>query len=399
MRLLAALAAAALVAGPTLPAEAAAPHAATRADCSIKPGVPSSGVPWAQTRLGFQRVWPITTGAGVTVAVIDTGVDAGPPPRGATYHPQLRGVHVRAGTNVVSSTPSGSTVDCDGHGTMVTSIIAAQPVAGEPFAGVAPGATILPIKQTESSHDNNGDADGIGRGIEAAIAAHARVANLSVFVLTPSPLLERAVADAARAGLILVAATGNSGQNGNPRTYPAEYSRKYPNVIAVGATDAHDTIAPFSEYGDYVDITAPGAQVETASALTGYLRNDGTSFAAPFVTGTVALMLAAHPELSAAAVRDRLEATADAPPASVPDQRYGFGIVNPYLAVTSIRADAAPPASTAAAPPVPVRAAPPPPDRHLQHLALACAAALLGLAALVAVGAAVLRGPRRRGLA
>jgi membrane-anchored mycosin MYCP len=398
VRLLAALATVALVAVPALPA-AASPRAAAPSDCSIKPGVPSSGVPWAQTRLGFQRVWPVTTGAGVTVAVIDTGVDAGPPPKGATFHPQLRGVHVRAGTNVVGSLPTSSTVDCDGHGTMVTSIIAAQPVAGEPFAGVAPGATIVPIKQTDSSQDKNGDADGIGRGIEAAIAAHARVANLSVFVLAPSPLLERAVADAARAKLVLVAAAGNNGQNGNPRTYPAAYSTKYPNVIAVGATDAQDVIAPFSEYGDYLDVAAPGAQVDTASALTGYLRNDGTSFAAPFVTGTVALMLSAHPDMSPAAVRDRLEATADAPPATVPDQRYGFGIVNPYLAVTSVRADDAASASPAAAPPVPVRAAPPAPDRHLPHLALGAAAALLGLAALVVAGAAVLRGPRRCGLA
>jgi len=136
-----------------------------------------------------------------------------------------------------------------------------------------------------------------------------------------------------------------------------------------------------------------------ASPLTGYVRDDGTSFAAPFVTGTVALMRAANPQMSPAQIRDQLEATADAPPATVPDAHYGFGIVNPYLAVTSVRAETAAPASTAPPRPIPVRAAPAAPDRHLQHLALAVAAVLLGLAALVIIGAGVLRGPRRRSVA
>jgi membrane-anchored mycosin MYCP len=363
--------------------------AADVASCSIKPGVPAgSAIPWAQNRLNFQRVWPVTTGAGVLVAVIDTGLDKS--------HPQLRGVATRPGTDVVSSKPSASTVDCDGHGTMVTSIIAAQHVNGESFVGVAPGATILAIKQTDSSQQGGGgDADGIGRGIEAAIKAHAEVANLSVFVQAASPLLDKAVADAANAGLVIVAAAGNFAQNGNPATYPAAYSTKYPNIIAVGATDTQDVIGPFSEFGNYVDITAPGVGVETPSALSGYAKNDGTSFAAPYVTGTVALMLAANHGMSAAEVRNRLEATADPPPASVPDARYGYGIVNPYLAVTSIRDDAPAPASTSPPRPLPARAAAPPADRHLQHVALAAALVLLGLAVLAVVGAAVLRGQRR----
>jgi type VII secretion-associated serine protease mycosin len=386
--LLAAAAAGALIACCALPG-VVAPAAARASDCAIKPGVASGGVvPWAQTRLGFQRAWTLGRGAGVVVAVIDTGLD--------TVQPQMKGIRTQPGVNVVNAGRSGSTVDCDGHGTMVTSIIAAQPVAGEGFVGVAPEATIVPIKQTDNSDDRNGNADGIGRGIRAAIAKGARVVNISVSVQASSPLLEQAVREAAQRGVVLVAAAGNFAQNGNPPTYPAAYSTRYPNVIAVGATDAHDLVAPFSESGDYVDVVAPGVQVPTVSALTGYARNDGTSFAAPFVTGTVALMLAAHPALTPAAVRSRLQATADAPPANVPDPRYGFGVVNPYLAVTSVRDGTAPALSSSPARPIPAAAAPRPPDRHLQHLALGVTAGLLGLAVVVVTAAAVLRGPRAR---
>lgn len=388
MSVRAAVAVGALVASVALPGAWGARSAlAAPADCQIKPGVASAGVPWAQTRLDFQRAWTVTAGRGVTVGVVDTGLDVS--------HPQLQGVHVRQGVDVVDAHESSSTVDCEGHGTMVTAIIAAQHVDGEAFTGVAPDATVVPIKQTASSQ-KPGTADGLARGIEAALHRHVQVINLSVVVQEPTPALEQAVRDAARADVVIVAAAGNFATQGNPVTYPAAYSTKYPNVIAVGAVDDHDRVWQNSEHGSYIDVVAPGVGVETPSAIRGYQNNDGTSFATPYVTGVVALVRSADPHLTAAEVRGRLETTADAPPASVPDPFYGYGEVNPYLAVTAVRDDAPPASATRPARPLPAPAAPAPPDRHLQHLALGLAAGLLGLAVLTAVAAFVFRGAGRR---
>jgi membrane-anchored mycosin MYCP len=353
--------------------------------CQVKVGGPLTDTPWAQKRLDFQRAWPVSTGYGVVVAVIDTGLDR--------THQQLAGIHVVSGVNVTSATPGADYQDCVGHGTSVTAIIAASRVDGLTFVGVAPNAVIVPVKQTDNS---DGNADGIARGIDAAIAAHARVANISVTVTAPTPSLHAAMVRAARADLVIVAAAGNDGQGDNLPAYPAAYSNEFPNVIAVSASDAQDGIAKFADTGNYVTVAAPGVGVEAPQPIRGYKRLDGTSFAAPFVTGTVALILATRPELTAPEIRNRIEATADRPPATVPDSRYGYGIVDPYLAVTAVRDDtlSAPTAKPGAPLPAPARAAPT--DRHLQHVALTTAVVLLALAVIAAAGVAVLRATRAK---
>jgi membrane-anchored mycosin MYCP len=351
--------------------------------CQVKVGGPLTDTPWPQNRLNFQRAWPVSTGDGVVVAVIDSGLDR--------THPQLAGVKVASGVNVTTAVPGPNYQDCVGHGTSVTAIIAGARVPGLTFVGVAPNATIVAVKQTDNT---NGNADGIARGIDAAIAAHARVANISVTVTAPTVALRTAVARAARANLVIVAAAGNDGQGENLPAYPAAYSKEFPNVIAVSASDAQDGIAQFADTGNYVTVAAPGVGVVAPQPIRGYKKLDGTSFAAPFVTGTVALVLAAHPRLTAAQVRNRIEATADRPPATVPDSRYGYGIVDPYLAVTAIRDDTVSAPSTRPAPPLPAPAAAPPTDRHLQHVALVAAIVLLALAILATASAAVLRSTR-----
>lgn len=362
-------------------------------DCRVNGGGPPSSTLWAQQRLKFQQVWPVTRGQGVLVAVIDSGLD--------TQNPQLRPLKPLPGKNVIDQPgfPADSTRDCKGHGTEVTSIIAAPPYRGSQFLGMAPGVTILPIKQTNTDGDKTGTWEGIARGIDAAVAAHARVVNISVTSPNTGAELADAVQRAADAGVVIVAAAGNDGAGNDLPAYPAAYSTRFPNVIAVSATDADDQVADFSQTGSYVTVAAPGVGVEVPAPITGYLKVDGTSFAAPCVTATVALMLSAHRTMTPIEVRNRLEATADPPPASVPDRKYGYGIVNPYLAVTSVRDDSPVAPSRAVAAPVPARAAPPPPDRHLQHVALGAALVLVGLAAIVVAGAAVLRQPaaaRRR---
>lgn len=355
----------------------------------LRTGGALTDTPWAQKRLNFQRAWTITKGRGVIVAVIDSGLDVS--------HRQLSGIRRLPGRNVIPNFPANEVTDCSGvgHGTSVTAVIAAQHLEDARFVGVAPDVTILPIKQTNTLNDKSGQAAGIAAGIDAAIAARARVVNISVTVTNPGgKSLREAVARAAKANLVIVAAGGNDGQGQNLPAYPAAYSVEFPNVIAVSASDIDDAIGPFAETGSYVNIAAPGVNVVVPAPHYGYLKADGTSFAAPYVTGTVALVLAAHPTMTAAQVRNRIEATADRPPATVPDRRYGYGIINPYLAVTAIRDDAVVSPTRPAGAPLQKLVVEPPPDRHLAHLAIVAGVLLLGLTGLAIAGAAVLRGQR-----
>lgn len=372
-RVAAALLLGAALISPAWPAQAAP------TTCNVKVGGPEPGdVPWAQKRLGFDRAWTVTQGADVTVAVIDSGVN--------TEQSQLRLIHYVPGVNVILGAASTDTRDCVGHGTAVAGIIAAPQVRTIAFTGVAPQASIMPIKVTDQ---NQGIApQAIADAIDAAIAAHVGVINISIATNADVSSLRQAIDRAEAHDVVVVAAASDDGANANQTAYPAAY----PTVLAVAASDRQDGVANFSGTGRYIDLAAPGAQVETPAPKSGYLPQDGTSFAAPYVSGAAALVRAAHPRLTAAQVRARLEATADPPPGlTVPSPQYGYGIVNPYLAVTAVRDDSA--AAPAQAKPQAI--APPPPlvkpDRHLQHLALAVGIALLGLAILAWLGAAVVR--------
>jgi membrane-anchored mycosin MYCP len=370
--------AAALVLGVAL-ISPASPAQAAPATCNVKLGGPEPGdVPWAQTRLGFDRAWTVTQGAGVTVAVIDSGVN--------TEQSQMRLIHYVPGANVIAGAGPTDTRDCVGHGTAVAGIVAAPQVRTIAFTGVAPKASIMPIKVTDQ---NQGIApQAIADAIDAAIAAHVGVINISIATSSDVASLRQAIDRAEAHDVVVVAAASDDGANANQTAYPAAY----PTVLAVAASDRQDAVANFSGTGRYIDLAAPGVKVETPAPKSGYLPQDGTSFAAPYVSGAAALVRAAHPQLTAAQVRARLEATADPPPGlTVPSPQYGYGIVNPYLAVTAVRDD-----SAAAPPPAkPQAIAPPPPrvipDRHLQHVALAVGVALLGLAILAWLGAAVVR--------
>ncbi|SHG69317.1 type VII secretion-associated serine protease mycosin [Jatrophihabitans endophyticus] len=354
------------------------------ADCKVSPGGTVTRF-WPQDRLDFTRVWPVTRGKGVVVGVVDSGLNQ--------RQPQLRSLSVKRGKGVIDKVgfDPDDTTDCYGHGTAVTSLLAAQPSDRTDFAGIAPDVTVVPIKQTNTQGDKTGTSQGIGRGIDAALDAGATVVNVSIATPTPTPELRAAVARAAKRDVVVVAAAGNDAQGANLPAYPAAYSTSFPNVVAVSAVDAGDTVGEFSESGSYVTIAAPGVKVPVLGPLTGFLTVDGTSFATPYVAGTAALVRAAHPGLTARQVRDRLTATADAPPATVPSRTYGYGIVNPYLAVTSVREAAAPAVSSGAAQSFPAPPQATAPDHHLRDVALASAFALLGLAVLAVVGAVVLR--------
>lgn len=394
MRFRAALAVSLLLATLGLPGAAGASTAPAPDpnDCNVDAGGALQDF-WPKNRLKFDRAWQITRGAGILVGVVDSGLNT-------QFHPQLQHLRTRPGLDVIpfKGFAKTDTKDCYGHGTAVTSILAAQPVNGVDFVGIAPDVTVMPIKQTQKQGDGSGKSETIGDGLEAAVKAGAQVVNISITTPTQTAELESAIRDAARHDVVVVAAAGNDGDNNKNRpAYPAAYATKYPNVIAVSATDRNDAVPDFSAVGNYVTVAAPGVDVPAAAARDkGYLAPSGTSFATPYVAGTAALLRSAYSKMTAAQVRNRIVATADVPPAAVPDAKYGYGIVNPFLAVTSIRNDNPPPTGARTQAPLAARTVPKPPDRHLEHLALASAAILLGLLVIAIAGAAVLRARGRR---
>ncbi|MBE7186688.1 S8 family serine peptidase [Jatrophihabitans endophyticus] len=285
--------------------------------------------------------------------------------------------------------------DCVGHGTQVASLIIAQP-NGSRLIGIAPRVRLYPIQYT------NVDSGGKPKDLVAALSyainvIRPRVINMSLqLVNAPGRAVMDLLKKAERRRIVIVAAGGNDNGQGDGPVYPARYSKHMKNIIAVAAVGQDGLAAGFSISGNYMDVAAPGDKVPVAQSYGGALPGAvGTSFAAPLVTGTVALLLATHPTMSPLAVRNRLEATADPPPGTRPNAHYGYGVINPVQAITSERNDLvkAPKARRGA----PLAAPHPPaaPDRTLEHRALAVAVVLLGLAALTVTGAAVLRGRRR----
>jgi membrane-anchored mycosin MYCP len=340
------------------------------------PGQASSkvtSVPWAQEALDWSSVWPLTEGQGVTVAVVDSGVD---------YSPQLAG-KVKA-INLTTGTGYG---DCIGHGTGVAGIIAASDMQaqGNPFEGVAPDAKILSIKvQSQES----GISSTLAVGITDAALAGAQVINVSI-TTGNSPALRAAVALALRKGAVIVAAGGNDEQEtGHGPFYPASY----PGVLSVGAVAQDGSLAPFSDLHSNVAVTAPGVNV-TSTTPGGYEAYNGTSFATAFVSGVAALVRSRYPTLSGPEVVRRIEETAD----GNTGPGTGNGLVNPLQAVTAILAPAVAqsPLPTPRPRPVSVERAPLP-NLAARTTALEVVTGALGLAALVAIGAVVIREGRRR---
>jgi len=305
---------------------AASATAATARACAAGATV-IADVPWPQQRYDLRALSQITDGAGVTVAVVDSGVDAA--------HLQLSKA-VRPGKDILGRQGNGR-FDCVGHGTAVASIIAAAPVAGVGLRGLAPGASILPIRASERLEINGavsgeGTVADVAAGIRAAVAARVQVINVSISTPGDDPRLRRAVDAALAADVVVVAAVGNQHERGDPTPYPAAY----PGVIGVGAIGQNNQRVPTSQVGSYVSIVAPGESVIAAVPGRGHAVYHGTSFAAPFVAATAALIRSHDRSLSRAEVVHRLLATADPAPGERPSPEYGYGVLNPMRALTEI---------------------------------------------------------------
>lgn len=280
---------------------------------------------WALTRLGAETVWKTSTGRGVVVAVIDTGVRAG--------HFELQG-HILTGRDFVA--PGTPPTDENGHGTHVAGIITAIPNNGRGIAGLAPNTRVLPVRVLDRT--GVGDSANVAKGIVWAVDHGAKVINLSLSSTRSDSAGRAAVAYAISKNVVVVAAAGNDGCGfllGSPTTYPAAYD----GVLGVGAITSAGSVASYSNCGSWVDVSAPGSAIVSTMSATPhpslgcaphYCTLSGTSMAAPHAAAAAAIEIA---KLGSGArqstVRSLIQSTADDIGAQGYDTRSGYGVINP----------------------------------------------------------------------
>lgn len=353
--------------------------------------------PWALQRIVFDRLWQSTkgrdaAGRAVRVAVIDTGVDR--------TNPQLTdAVETTSGRDFLGKddgadprAPKNGTYDPVGHGTKVAGIIAARPRAGTGFVGLAPEATVIPFRQNDEK--GTGNVGTLTAAIDAAVAAGADIINISQDTTQPVPAnsrLARAVREARRKNIVVVASAGNDGVDGRlKRTYPASY----PGVLAVASSDRNNERAAFSQSGDFIGVAAPGVDMVSTVPKGGQCVDNGTSFSAPYVAGLAALLRAEHRDWKEHQIVAQIEQTAERS-VNGRDSFVGWGVVDPVRALTEDDH----PLDHASADDGPPRAAPPDPvtpvdgetpqERRERYATYGLGAG--GVAVAVIVGVAVVR--------
>lgn len=298
------------------------------------PNDPFAARQWALNRIGAPQAWDISTGRPeVIVAVIDTGINRN--------HEDLAG-RVTEGYNFVNNTSNA--MDDQSHGTFGAGVIAAAGDNGLGVAGMCWQCKVMPIKVLNSQ--GAGRTDWAARGVRWAVDRGAKVINMSLGGLGASQAEHDAIKYAVSKGAIVIAAAGNEAADGNPIEYPAAFEE----VTAVGATDINDARAFFSNFGSYLDLSAPGVNIVSTGAddnLNGYGTESGTSFSAPYVSGLVALVWSVNPGLSDREVMRIIAQTADDLGAAGPDDYYGFGRINAARALQQAQSIGAP------APPAP----------------------------------------------
>lgn len=254
--------------------------------------------------------WGVTTGKGVTVAVIDTGVKAN-----HEDLPNLRRVEVTNGKE-----PLGLD-DATGHGTHVAGIIGAAMGNGKGGAGIAPGATILSLRVVNAAGYIYDSA--LIAALRTAVKNGAQIVNISIGGTAYNAVFQKVINEATEAGVTVVAAMGNDGTN--CLNYPAGYD----NVIGVVSVDRTNNRASGSSYGTWGDVAAPGAAVWSTTYNGSYGPKSGTSMASPVVAGVAALYKSVHPDATPAQITARLKATA-----TKGGSDLGAGIVNAAAALS-----------------------------------------------------------------
>ncbi|TFH13182.1 MAG: peptidase S8 [Lentisphaerales bacterium] len=300
------------------------------ADKSGKPGgkkpppppPPAQEVPWGIARIGAESAWGQSTGSGVKVAVLDTGIDGKHPDLAANYG---------GGVNIINTRKSAN--DDNGHGTWCAGIVAALN-NNLGVVGVAPDATVYAVKVLDRR--GSGFISDIIAGIQWAAASDMNVISMSLGTDSDVQALREACDAAYAAGLLIVAAAGNDG-DGTEGTDEVDYPAAYESVCAVGATDLDDGHPAWSSDGNSVELAAPGVKVVSTYKGGEYGSGDGTSAACPHVSGVVALVLSLSPDMSPAEVRTLLEQTAEDLGSAGRDGFFGSGLVDAEAAVTGAR--------------------------------------------------------------
>lgn len=298
---------------------------------------PLFGSLWGLAKIEADTAWAVSTGSGVVVAVVDSGVDRD--------HPDLAG---RAWANPGEIPGNGTDDDGNGfaddvvgwdfvngdadpdddngHGSHVAGIVAAEAGNGQGVAGVAPGARVMALKGLDA--EGSGFESDLAAAIVYAAENGARVLNASWGASVDSPLINEAIQYARAQGVLTVAAAGNG--YSSPVGYPAALE----GVAAVAATDDQDVKADFSDVGPELDLAAPGVDVLSAAPGGVYASKSGTSMAAPHVAGVAALVVALHPDYSPGQLLAALRRATDDVDDPGFDVRTGAGRVNARKAVS-----------------------------------------------------------------
>lgn len=270
---------------------------------------------WHLKRVQAPEAWAATTGVGVTIAIIDSGIDA--------QHPDLKG-RVLPGWNVLEDQPD--TTDATGHGTAVAGAAAAGFSQAQGAAGVAAGARILPLKVTNGTGHTSINA--VVKAIYRAADQGARVVNVSFEVVASHPAVLRAALYLQERGGVLVVPSGNRGERLTLAPSPA--------VITVAATDQDDEHPRWSTQGAHVSVSAPGKDLLVAVRGGRHGTVTGTSYASPLVAGVLALMIAAHPEATPQQLRQALESSALDLGEPGHDPAFGHGRIDAQAALRAL---------------------------------------------------------------
>ncbi|HEY9101983.1 S8 family serine peptidase [Chitinimonas sp.] len=271
---------------------------------------------WHLAKIGASSAWDTATGNGVTIAILDSGVDG--------THPDLAAQMV-PGWNMINN--NSDTADVNGHGTAVAGAAAATANNAAGVAGVAYGAKIMPVRIA----DANAYAywSDVANGLTWAADHGAKVANISYVGVSGSAAVQSAAQYLRNKGGETVVCAGNN--NIDEGIAPSD------TMISVAATDANDAKTSFSSYGSFVDIAAPGINIWTTQRGGTYGQWWGTSIASPITAGVVAAMMSAKPGISPAQLENLLFSTAQDLGTAGKDVYFGWGRVNAAAAVTAAK--------------------------------------------------------------